>query len=416
VSFALTTLRKDWQSMRRNPVEILIWLGIPLAIGGLITLASGGREGPRPVAHVLVVDNDESFLSELLVGAMSQSGDGIIQGESVPEAEGRRRIGEGDGSALLVIPAGFGMAVLEEKPTSLQLLTNPAERILPGIVEESLNILVDATFYVHRLIGDDLRRFAEGPANGDSFPDSEIADFSIKINRLVQDLQEYISPVLIQVKMTSDEEKKTQEESGSSPGFAVLFLPSILYMSLLFMCSGLAEDLWKEKDQQTLRRVLSTPQTVRSFLFGKMLWGFVLMLAVSTLALTIGFLYFELDPSVLPLGILWTVFSGSLLLLLMILLQIHASSKRAADVLAMSVLFPLMMIGGNFFPLEVMPTWMATIGRYTPNGWSMQQLKTILLDTVQVPELLMTFLALLAMWLILFFLSVRRIRTGFVRG
>jgi ABC-type multidrug transport system permease subunit len=409
-------LRKDWQSMRRNPVEILIWLGIPLAIGGLITLASGGREGPRPVAHVLVVDNDESFLSDLLVGAMSQSGDGIIQGESVPEAEGRRRIGEGDGSALLVIPEGFGMAVLEEKPTSLQLLTNPAERILPGIVEESLNILVDATFYVHRLIGDDLRRFAEGPATGDTFPDSEIADFSIKINRLVQDLEEYISPVLIQVKMSSDEEKKTQEEAGSSPGFAVLFLPSILYMSLLFMCSGLAEDLWKEKDQQTLRRVLSTPQTVRSFLFGKMLWGFVLMLAVSTLALTIGFLYFGLDPSVLPLGILWTVFSGSLLLLLMILLQIHASSKRAADVLAMSVLFPLMMIGGNFFPLEVMPTWMARIGRYTPNGWSMQQLKTILLDTVQVPELLMTFLALLAMWLILFFLSVRRIRTGFVRG
>jgi ABC-type multidrug transport system permease subunit len=82
----------------------------------------------------------------------------------------------------------------------------------------------------------------------------------------------------------------------------------------------------------------------------------------------------------------------------------------------MSVLFPLMMIGGNFFPLEAMPDWMARIGRFTPNGWSMQQLKSILLETVRPADLLVTFLALVVMWAILFFLNVRRIRTGFARG
>lgn len=413
--FALTTWRKDWQRIRRNPVEILIWLGIPLVIGGLIIMASGGRGGPRPVAHVLVVDLDDSFLSELLVGAMSQSGDGIIQGETVSESVGRERIAAGDASALLVIPDGFGEAVLLEQPTSLQLVTNPAQRILPGIVEESLNILVDATFYAHRLIGEDLRRFAEGPPDGEAFPDTQIADFSIKINRLVQDLQDYLSPILIQLQMSSEEEDKEAEDKPQV-SFAILFLPSILYMSLLFMSSGLAEDMWKEKEQKTLRRVLSTPRSIHAFLFGKLLWGMTLMLATTTVALSIGFAYFDLSADSLPLGILWSVFTGSLLLLMMILLQIHASTKRAADILAMSVMFPLMMIGGNFFPLEAMPEWMAAIGRWTPNGWSMQQLKAILLDTLDIRELGLTFLALLGVWVLLFFLSVRRIRTGFVRG
>jgi ABC-type multidrug transport system permease subunit len=182
------------------------------------------------------------------------------------------------------------------------------------------------------------------------------------------------------------------------------------------MSSGLAEDLWRERDQKTLHRVMSTPRSIASFLLGKLLWGAVLMLSVSTLALAIGFLYFGMNLRVLPLGLLWTAFSGSFLLLLMILLQIHASNKKSADVLAMSVLFPLMMLGGNFFPLEAMPDWMANIGRFTPNGWSMQQLKNILMDTVQPQELAMAFAGLAALWMLLFFFNVRRIRGGFVRG
>ena len=416
MTFALVTLRKDWQRMRRNPTELLLWLGIPLAIGSLIILASGGREGPQPSAHVMIVDQDDTFLSGLLLGALAQGGQGLMQGESVTEDEGRQRIFDGDATALLIIPAGFTEAVLLEEPSTLQLVLNPAERILPGIVEESLHILVDATFYAHRLIGEDLRAFANGPAAGaNTFPDTQIAEFSVKINRLVNDLQVYLSPMIIQLESSLVEEKK-QDGGKPQPSIAMLFMPSILYMSLLFMCSGLAEDLWKERDQKTLRRVMSTPQSVAAFLFGKLLWGMVLMLGVSTLALTIGFLYFGMNLRVLPLGLLWTVFSGSLLLLLMMVLQIHASNKRSADVLAMSVLFPLMMLGGNFFPLEVMPDWMAAIGRFTPNGWSMQQLKNILMDTVQPQELALAFVGIAVFWFLLFFINVRRIRGGFVRG
>ena len=42
------------------------------------------------------------------------------------------------------------------------------------------------------------------------------------------------------------------------------------------------------------------------------------------------------------------------------------------------IVFPLIMIGGSFFPFEVMPAWMARIGRWTPNGLASRNVKQIL--------------------------------------
>jgi ABC-type multidrug transport system permease subunit len=36
------------------------------------------------------------------------------------------------------------------------------------------------------------------------------------------------------------------------------------------------------------------------------------------------------------------------------------------------------MIGGSFFPFEVMPPWMASIGRWTPNGLAVTQTKALM--------------------------------------
>ncbi|UCH83129.1 MAG: hypothetical protein JSW50_11755, partial [Candidatus Latescibacterota bacterium] len=74
--FIWYTAVKDWRRHRRNPLELILWVGIPLLVGALIALAFGGKSGPAPQAHVLVADEDDSFLSGLLVGALSQEAAG----------------------------------------------------------------------------------------------------------------------------------------------------------------------------------------------------------------------------------------------------------------------------------------------------------------------------------------------------
>jgi ABC-type multidrug transport system permease subunit len=54
-----------------------------------------------------------------------------------------------------------------------------------------------------------------------------------------------------------------------------------------------------------------------------------------------------------------------------------ASSARGANVLSSSVGFPLLMLGGSFFPFEAMPRFLADIGRCTPNGWLLARLRAL---------------------------------------
>ncbi|MFQ5511097.1 MAG: ABC transporter permease [Candidatus Krumholzibacteriia bacterium] len=412
--FVWHTAIKDWRRYRRDPTAFVMWIGIPLIIGSLIMMVSGGRSGPKPQAHVLVADEDDSLLSGLLVGALSQDAmGGLIQAESTGREEGRERVNKDKATALLIIPAGFGNAVLNEEPATLELLTNPSQRILPGIVEESLTMLVDATFYGHRLLGEDLKAFAAGPPGGaNTFADPRIAEFSVKVNQLVGRLSAYLAPPVIQVETVVPDAAAQEEEIS----YALLFLPGILFMSLLFMAQGLGIDLWVERNQRTLRRVVVSPQKAVSFLLGKLLAGLGLILVVCLVTMPIGFWYFGLAPRLFPLAVAWTVFSGSVLTVMMMLIQLFTSSQRAAGIMTMAIMFPLMMVGGNFFPFEAMPATMAAIGRHTPNGWALEQLKAILLDRMEPAALARVFGGLLLAGGAMFLASARRLRSGFAQG
>jgi ABC-type multidrug transport system permease subunit len=410
--FIWSTAVKDWRRRWRNPLEIVMWIGIPILVGSLIALAFGGRSGPRPQAHVFVADNDESFLSRFLVGALSQeTAGGFIRAEAVADNEGRARMDKGKATALIVIPKGFSQAVLREEPATLQLVTNPSQPILPGMVEEGLSILADGTFYLHRLIGEDLRKFAEGPPEGQkTFPDEAIAAFSTRINQTMSRLSGYLSPLVIKLETAVDE-----KESDTLP-FGFLLLPMILFMTLLFMAQGLGDDFWEERNQNTIRRVRSSPQRVASFLAGKILSHAGIIFVVCLVALSAAYALLGLNPATMPLALLWAVLSGVVFAAGMTTIQLFAGSQRAGNILTLAITFPLMMAGGSFFPFETMPGWMVGIGTRTPNGWALQRFKDIVLQRTDAGNLLLPFAILLVSLAALLAVCARRLERSVARS
>src|SRR5262249_23469682 len=140
-------------------------------------------------------------------------------------------------------------------------------------------------------------------------------------------------------------------------------------------------------DQGTLRRAACTPTSVAVLLGGKLLAGCIVILGALLVVLLAGMLYLKLPLGKLPLALAWTAGSGGVLFLLLMLVQLHASSQRAGSVLTSSLVFPLLFLGGCMFPFEAMPHWMAKIGRWTPNGWALQNLKDILFDRTDAARL-----------------------------
>ena len=219
--------------------------------------------------------------------------------EVVTADTGRAKIDKGDASALLTIPKGFQESVLREQPATLALVKNPAERVLPVIIEEGLKMLVEAAFYVQRIFGQQLREIADsvGTATG---PSSEgVAAVGRAFNDRLRTVQATLFPPVL----TLDAKKAPKEQD---PNFWALFLPGLLFMSLMFTAQGMSIDIWIEKTGGTLRRVLSTPQRVAAFLLGKLAASVVIMALAVIVALVLGVTMFGVPigrtPAALAVG------------------------------------------------------------------------------------------------------------------
>jgi ABC-type uncharacterized transport system permease subunit len=74
------------------------------------------------------------------------------------------------------------------------------------------------------------------------------------------------------------------------------------------------------------------------------------------------------------------------------------------------------MLGGAFFPFEVMPKWMAAVGRLTPNGWALERFKDLLFGEIGMAQLALNTLGLTAVTLLILWLARRRIEGAFLRA
>ena len=415
MSFILLTARKELRLRMRDPGAFAVWAGIPLALAGMMTLVfGGGSDEPGLHGRLLVTDHDDSFASMVVAGAFSQGPLGeIFTVEKVAEDEGRRILDDGDASGLLIIPEGFGGAVLRDEPTRLELVANPAQRILPQMLSETLDLLSQASFYFQTIGREPLRRISEEVNTRPNASDATVAEVSVIVNQTINRLDKYLNPALID--LASQEEAEAAEPAGQ-PNIGRLFFPSALFMTLLFMAQGLSGEIWTEREQGTLRRVASTPASLLSFVAGRTLAFSVLLGALAAIALPAGFFLVGVAAERPAVAILWVTASGCVLYLLMTLAQTYASSARTGGLITTILVFPLAMLGGAFFPFEAMPAGMAAIGRLTPNGWALELFKALLAGEAGTANLAVGFAAALALIAALVPVVVWRLRTRFVQA
>lgn len=368
--YLVVAAAKDIRRRLADPAALVFWVGLPLLLGGLLSFISAD-DGAPPRASVLVVDEDDTFVSGLLSLGLARAGPLDLQ--PVARDEGRRRIDDGDATALLIVPAGFQQAVLDGASTAeLALVTNPAQQILPGIVEESLEIAVEGVFYAQQIFGPTLRTIAAGGAGAPS--DADVARLGVAVNQQLARLQNVVIPPAIALTVV----RAADVESGPTLSLGRLLLPGMLFMSFLFIAGAMAGDVWEEQQAGTLRRALTTPQSAGALLAGKLVAGAAFMMVIGFFALTAATFVYDIAWSRLPGALAWCVFTGCALLALFTPLQMVASTQRTADMVSSTILFPLLMLGGSFVPFETMPAWMAAVGQWTPNGLGVARLKDLL--------------------------------------
>jgi ABC-type multidrug transport system permease subunit len=404
--FLFATAWKDLRRRYRDPMALLAWVLLPALVTTLVSLVFGGGDA-KPRGHLLFLDQDETVVSGLIPGFFSrgQLSDMVVVDKVADLPSARARLDAGRASALLIVPSGFGRAVLRNQPTTLQLIVNPSQRILPGIIRESLTILSEGAFYASQLLGDQFPQFT-----GKAPSDETVAATSILVNHALRRAAGYINPLVIQV-----DEHVVEDRTVTPTSIGGLFFAGMLFLSVMLISQGLGADLWRERAFGTLRRVAMTPCSMAAFLGGKLLSSAVLLACIASLGLLLAHWLLNVSISHFGLALGWVVFSGVAMNLLITLLEIQASNERSANMFTTFVVFILGMVGGAFFPFDMMPAWLAAIGRWTPNGWAVSEFRFILDGRIETASLGTAFIGLLAVSAGAFLLVTRGLRTRFLQ-
>ena len=158
---------------------------------------------------------------------------------------------------------------------------------------------------------------------------------------------------------------------ASSPGFAVMFV----MMGVCF--AGVA--MVQERHNKTLARLLTTPTEKFSIIFGKMLGFFLVGFIQFMILILFGQLVLKVNWGNLPLGVLLLVISYVLSVTgLGTLLSVVVRTSAQAGAFAVLISMVTSMLGGAWWPIEIVPKFMQNIARFTPQYWAINGFNKII--------------------------------------
>ncbi|MFH1743111.1 MAG: ABC transporter permease [bacterium] len=152
-------------------------------------------------------------------------------------------------------------------------------------------------------------------------------------------------------------------------------LPGLSLMGYFFLASVALTDIVIEREQGTLRRVLSGPVTVGQFLAAKVLVAAILCVAAELTLVAISRALFGMRWGS-PMALM-TISLGMVLAVVGVLTLVHglAKTRSQADALSHLVIMAMCLFGGSFLPLEDLPGFMEKIGRWTINYWAIKGMR-----------------------------------------
>ena len=139
------------------------------------------------------------------------------------------------------------------------------------------------------------------------------------------------------------------------------------------------------------------------------------MTVIGGAPMLVGFMYHDLPWNKLLPSMLWVVVGGVGLFAWFASLQMLFSTTKAANLITSIIVFPLLMMGGSFFPLAALPDWLAAIGRLSPNGFLVDQLTSELTSATTWTFDTRAWSIVAAMAVSGMMISIWRLQSGFAR-
>ena len=387
---------KDTALRFSTPAEWLFFLILPIIFTFLLAGgAPSGEDDPR--IRLTVVDLAGTPLSGELLKALEASPS--IQPVQLSLAEAEKRFDQRQVSAMLIIPAGFDLEQLKARTAALEYRQQPnnlnaqaAERAVQAAIQRTGSAVQIALNAVQQ--AESVQPFAS-PAERQAYYDQSFA----------------------LAKETIDQAPKRVEISQAEDKNPVLYDPAVnasagqLITWVFIPLLGLSGVFAYERQQGTLRRLLTTPTEKATFLLATILGQVLTALVQISLLVAFGALALKINwgHDLAGLALIMTAFTFAASAM-GTALGTFIKSEGQASGLSIMLGMVMSLLGGCWYPLELFPEFVRGLVHVLPTTWAMQGILALVLRGQGLVDILPQAGVLMGFAALFFIIGILRFR------
>lgn len=392
----LAIIKKDAILKFSSASELLFFIILPLTFTFL--LAGGTPNGEQdPRIRLLVVDEANTSISQQIMDELERST--AVYPVLMPRDEAQKEFDERRASTVFIIPAGVDAESLQAGSAEVELLKQP-NNINATVVERAVQTAIRR---VSSAVSAAQNAVSQREAKQAFASDAERQSYFDDSLKLAQDIQEDAPERVKAVEAATPDQVEYDPRANSSAGQLItwVFIP-------LF---GISAMFAYERQQGTLRRVLTTPTSKATYLLGTILGQVLMALVQMTLLLLFGIFVMKLGWGREPFALLVLLLSAALAAAAFgTTMGTFVKTENQAS--GLSIMFGMVfaLMGGCWYPLELFPPVVQNAVKVLPTTWAMQGLLDLVLRGRGLVEILPETGVLLGFAAIFFVVGVWRFR------
>ena len=384
---------KDLMQLLRDLKTFMFLLIMPVIFTFLFGYAFGGFSSGESDSRLPVgyLSQDDHWLTDSLHDLLVGSAVIRLDDNSFHSAADLEKwVADGDLAAAIIIPDGYGRAVLKDRTARLIVVADKNTSAWTTVEAELLTL-------ASRLDG------AVRTATIIEQMDVKGIPFHYAFE---QSLSAWDEPPIAINETTSP----AVENNGNANALA----HTAPGMMLQFAIAGLltaAQVIVAERKSRTLQRLLTTATRRVHIVLGHYLAILILIFVQFIILMTFAQLALDVDYLRLPAATLLVAFSAALCIsALGLLIGILARTEEQAIIFSLIPMFLFAGLGGAWVPLEVTGPTFQAIGHLSPVAWGMDGFENIVARGLGFNSVLLPSAALAGYALLFFILAVQRFR------
>jgi ABC-2 type transport system permease protein len=373
-------------------------IGMPLMLTAVFGVVLGGGEHRLTVA---VADADRTAISAQVAAGLDPRSYAV---QAVGETQARAMTSSGEAVAAVVIPKGFQSDVLGGVDTTVTVVKDPRSTSTIAVVQAIQGRVerIAANAETIRIVQ---RAYRDAAAQtGELYTVPPPQDVYAYSDRL------WSPTPPLSVDETTVTRSRVRGNSDQAAGFQQYSLGFTL-MFMLFMGLGAAGGFLDEREQGTLSRLLTTPTNRAVLVIGKVAGIYATVLLQAAIMIGFGVVVFKVPWGDDPLGVIMIIATFGLAATgLGIMISALARTRGQVSAITAVGAVSMAMLGGAYWPLDIVGPVMRTLALFTPVGWAMTGLTDVVVRSQGTGQAVLPSAVLLGMATLFLAIGVSRLK------